>query len=95
MDYHHHARLTIYSREQLAKSVVQGRLSLCEAAAEHGLSRQTAAKWVRRHGRADSRWRSECWGRRRILASRGLRHRRSIRVPLSFRGRWFWLGRRG
>jgi len=48
MDYHHHARLTIYSREQLAKSVVQGRLSLCEAAAEHRLSRQTAAKWVRR-----------------------------------------------
>ena len=48
MDYHHHARLTIYSREQLAKSVLQGRLSLCEAAAEHRLSRQTAAKWVRR-----------------------------------------------
>ena len=55
MDYHHHARLTIYSRERLAKSVVQGRLSLCEAAAEHRLSRQTAAKWVQaiqdgRHG---------------------------------------------
>jgi len=48
MDYHHHARLTIYSREQLAKSVVEGRLSLCEAAAEYRLSRQTAAKWVRR-----------------------------------------------
>jgi transposase InsO family protein len=48
MDYHHHARLTIYSREQLAKSVVDGRLSLCEAAAEHGLSRQSASKWVRR-----------------------------------------------
>ena len=48
MDYHHHARLTIYSRERLAKSVLQGRLSLCEAAAEHRLSRQTAAKWVRR-----------------------------------------------
>lgn len=48
MDYHHHARLTIYSREQLAKSVVEGRLSLCEAAAEHRLSRQSASKWVRR-----------------------------------------------
>ena len=48
MDYHHHARLTIYSREQLAKCVVEGRLSLCEAAAEHGLSRQSASKWVRR-----------------------------------------------
>jgi transposase InsO family protein len=49
MDYHYHARLTIYSREHLARSVVEGRLSLCEAAAEHGLSRQSAAKWVRRY----------------------------------------------
>lgn len=49
MDYHHHARLTIYSREQLAKSVVEGRLSLCEASAEHKLSRQSASKWVRRY----------------------------------------------
>jgi transposase InsO family protein len=49
MDYHHHARLTIYSREQLAKSVVVGRLSLREAAAERGLSRQSASKWVRRY----------------------------------------------
>ena len=52
MDYHHHARLTIYSREQLAKSVVEGRLSLCEAAAERGLSRQSAAKWVKRYREA-------------------------------------------
>ena len=49
MDYHHHARLTIHGREQLAKSVVEGRLSLCEGAAEHRLSRQTAARWVRRY----------------------------------------------
>ena len=49
MDYHHHARLTIYRREQLAKSVVEGRLSLREAAAECRLSRQSAAKWVRRY----------------------------------------------
>jgi transposase InsO family protein len=49
MDYHHHARLTIHGRELLCGSVVEGRLSLCEAAAEHGLSRQTAAKWVRRY----------------------------------------------
>jgi hypothetical protein len=33
MDYRHHARLTIYSREQLAKTVVEGRLGLREAAA--------------------------------------------------------------
>ena len=55
MDYHHHARLTIYSREQLASKVLEGRLSLREAAAECGLSRQSAAKWVarfRQHGRA-------------------------------------------
>jgi transposase InsO family protein len=49
MDYHHHARLTMYSREQLAKSVVEGRLSLREAAAERGLSRQSASKWVKRY----------------------------------------------
>ncbi len=49
MDYHHHARLTIYSREQLAKSVLEGRQGLCSAAAEHKLSRQSASKWVRRY----------------------------------------------
>jgi len=49
MDYHHHARLTIHSREQLAKSVLEGRLSLREAAAERGLSRQSASKWVKRY----------------------------------------------
>jgi len=49
MDYHHHARLTIYSREQLARKVMERRLSLREAAAECGLSRQSAAKWVRRY----------------------------------------------
>jgi transposase InsO family protein len=48
MDYHHHARLTIYRREELAKNVLQGWLSLKEAAAEFKLSRQSAAKWVRR-----------------------------------------------
>ena len=48
MDYHHHARLTIYSREQLAKSVLQEGASLNSAAAEFKLSRQSAAKWVRR-----------------------------------------------
>jgi transposase InsO family protein len=49
MDYHDHARLTVHGREQLAQSVVEGRLSLREAAAERGLSRQSAAKWVRRY----------------------------------------------
>ena len=48
MDYHNLARLTIHSREQLAKKVLQGELSLNSAAAEFKLSRQSAAKWVRR-----------------------------------------------
>lgn len=49
MNYHHHARLTVHGRELLARSVVEGRLGLCEAAASHRLSRQSAAKWVRRY----------------------------------------------
>jgi transposase InsO family protein len=49
MDYHHHARLTVHGREQLARDVVEGRLSLREAAASHGLSRQSAVKWIRRY----------------------------------------------
>ena len=48
MDYHHHARLTVHSREQLAKRVLAGEVSLNSAAAEFKLSRQSAAKWVRR-----------------------------------------------
>lgn len=49
MDYHHHARLTVHSRELLARKVLEGQLSLREAAAECRLSRQSAAKWVRRY----------------------------------------------
>ena len=49
MDYHHHARLTVHGRELLCRAVVEGRLSLGAAAAAHGLSRQTAGKWVRRY----------------------------------------------
>jgi transposase InsO family protein len=49
MDYHHNARLTMHSREQLAKKVLQGEVSLHSAAAEFKLSRQSAAKWVRRY----------------------------------------------
>lgn len=48
MDYPHHARLTIYSREELVRKVCEGRLSLNSAAAEFKLSRQTVAKWVAR-----------------------------------------------
>jgi transposase InsO family protein len=49
MDYHHHARLTVHRREELAVAVLTGRLSLNSAAAEFKLSRQSAAKWVRRY----------------------------------------------
>lgn len=48
-NYHHHARLTIVRREELAKRVLEGGLSLKEAEAEFKLSRQTAGKWVRRY----------------------------------------------
>jgi transposase InsO family protein len=70
MDYHHHARLTIMRREMLARNVLEGRLSLREAAAECRLSRQSAAKWVRRFqqeglsGLADRRSRPHCSPRR-------------------------------
>jgi len=49
MDYHQNARLMIHQRERLVREVLEGRLGLCEAAAEHRISRQTAAKWVRRY----------------------------------------------
>jgi transposase InsO family protein len=48
MDYHHHAKTFILQREELARAVVDGRLSLKEAAAEFKLSRQRAAHWVKR-----------------------------------------------
>ena len=44
MDYYHHARLTVIGREELAKRVLEGRLSLKAAEAEFKLSRQSAAK---------------------------------------------------
>src|SRR5271166_373777 len=54
MDIHQNARLTPYSREQLAKSVLfQGR-TLNSAAAEFKVSGKTARKWVRRY-RAENR----------------------------------------
>lgn len=49
MDYHYHARLTVHGREQMCRAVVEGRLGLCAAAAAYQLSRQSAAKWVRRY----------------------------------------------
>jgi transposase InsO family protein len=48
MDYHYHARTTVYQRKELALAVIGGQLSLKEAAASFRLSRQSASKWVRR-----------------------------------------------
>ena len=54
MDYHQNARLTVHSREQLARLVVeQGYIQKAAAAAFH-VSEKTAAKWVRRYRRSGS-----------------------------------------
>ncbi len=48
MDYHQNARLTIYSRERLARKVLYEGLTLKLAAASFNVSQKTAAKWTRR-----------------------------------------------
>jgi transposase InsO family protein len=54
MDYHQNARLTVHSREQMARKVVVEGLTLKRAAARFNLSEKTAAKWVRRYRDAGS-----------------------------------------
>ena len=61
MDYHQNARLTVHSREQLARKVLVEGCTLKLAAASFNVSAKTAAEWVRRyrqHGVADLRDRS-------------------------------------
>ena len=85
MDYHYHARLVVSSREQLAKSVLEGRLSLKEA--EFRLSRQSAAKWVRRyrdHGVAGLKDRSS----RPHRSPRGTSKERIMEIEQLRRQRW-------
>jgi transposase InsO family protein len=87
MDYHQNARLTIHSREQLAKMVVERGGTLKSAAAEFKVSAKTAAKWVRRYReqgasglrdrssrprRSPRRTSSSLW--EKVLALRRLRH---------------------
>lgn len=87
MDYHHHARLTIHRREELAKIVGEGRLSLNEAAAEFKLSRQSAAKWVQRfraEGRSGLRDRSS----RPRRSPRSITAERIAQVERLRRERW-------
>jgi transposase InsO family protein len=87
MDYHHHARLTIVRREELAKRVLEGRLSLKEAEAEFKLSRQSAAKWVRRYreqGVAGLRDRSS----RPVRSPRSTSKERVMEIEQLRRQRW-------
>jgi transposase InsO family protein len=49
MDYHQNARLTIHSRGQLARRVLEEGCTLKLAAASFNVSAKTAAKWVRRY----------------------------------------------
>jgi transposase InsO family protein len=49
MDYHQNARLTMHSREQLARLVVEKKCTRKQAAACFRVSAKTAGKWVRRY----------------------------------------------
>lgn len=49
MDYHKNARLTVHSREQMAKMVLSTGYTQKAAAAAFHVSAKTAAKWVRRY----------------------------------------------
>ena len=49
MDYHQNARLTVHSREQMARKVVEQGVTLKLAAASFNVTARTAAKWVRRY----------------------------------------------
>ena len=51
MDIHKNARLTLLSREELAKRVVHDHATLNSAAAEFRVAAKTAAKWVHRYQR--------------------------------------------
>ena len=49
MDYHQNARTMIWSREKMARMVVEQGFTLKRAAARFNVSAKTAAKWVRRY----------------------------------------------
>jgi transposase InsO family protein len=58
MDYHQNARLTVHSRDQMARLVVEQGYTLKAAAGAFNVSQRTASKWVRRYrqfGRAGLR----------------------------------------
>jgi transposase len=49
MDYHQNARLTVHSREQMARKVVEQGVTLKLAAASFNVTARTARKWVKRY----------------------------------------------
>jgi hypothetical protein len=49
MDYPKNARTTIWSREQMARQVMERGCTLAAAAAAANVSAKTAAKWVGRY----------------------------------------------
>jgi len=49
MDYHKNARTVVWSREQMARQVIERGWTLAAAAAAANVSAKTAAKWVRRY----------------------------------------------
>jgi transposase InsO family protein len=49
MDYHKNARTTVWSREQMARQVIECGCTLAAAAAAANVSMKTAAKWVGRY----------------------------------------------
>ena len=49
MDYHKNARMTVWSREQMARRVIEQGCTLAAAAAAANVSAKTAAKWTRRY----------------------------------------------
>jgi len=49
MDYHKNARTTVWSREQMARQVIERGGTLTAAAAAANVSAKIAAKWVRRY----------------------------------------------
>ena len=77
MDYHQNARLTVRSREQMARRVVEGGCTLKLAAASFNVSAKTASKWVRRY-------QSEGLAGLRDRSSRP--HRSPRRLPETLRG---------
>lgn len=49
MDYHKNARTTVWSRERMARQVIEHGCRLAAAAAAANVSGRTASKWVRRY----------------------------------------------